>query len=139
MIRKYGLYAVWVLAVFGTLGTLYVSDILNIEPCSLCWYQRICLYPLAIIAGRAAWLGFHGIAAYLMPQTWIGLGLALYHVAIQGSPTWQPISLSPAGPNCAIKVSLGLGFFTLPILSVIVFSIINALLLAIWRISKKEH
>ncbi|MDE3046494.1 MAG: disulfide bond formation protein B [Verrucomicrobiota bacterium] len=134
LLRKYGLYAVWVLAMVGMLGSLYASDVLYMKPCSLCWYQRICLYPLTIIAGRAAWLGFIGIAGYIMPLTWIGMFIAFYHVWLQ---RFLHTSWLFAEPSCAVKTTL-FGFFTLPILSAILFVLINALLFPLWRLSKKE-
>src|SRR5262245_58382863 len=39
----------WIVATVATLGSLYYSEIANFVPCRLCWYQRICMYPLAVI------------------------------------------------------------------------------------------
>ena len=42
----------WTLAVAGvaTLGSLYFSEIADFVPCRLCWFQRILMYPIALIA-----------------------------------------------------------------------------------------
>ena len=39
------LLAAWV----AMLGSLYFSEIAHYVPCVLCWYQRILMYPLALI------------------------------------------------------------------------------------------
>ena len=130
MIRKYGLFAVWMIATIAAFGSLYYSEIANIPPCLLSWFQRICLYPLIIIAGQAAWHGDYKIASYLLPQTIIGLGVSLYHLILQET-SW--ISYLP---DCAIKTGIGLGFISLPMLSSLAFLLINVLLIIVRRSSK---
>jgi len=140
MVRKYGLYAVWVIAVLGAFGSLYLNEIQHWDPCRLCWYQQICIMPIAIIAGMAAWRGYLGIAKYLIPQALIGLGLALYQFIIQfynPFPACKPIEFCK--PGCLEKVALGISFATLTILSMIGFLAMTALLIAIQRVSKKDE
>jgi disulfide bond formation protein DsbB len=129
--RKYGLFSVWVIATIAAFGSLYFSEILQTTPCILSWFQRICLYPLVIIAGQAAWYGDYRIALYLLPQTAIGLIIALYHLLLQETH-WFPYL-----PSCAVKTDVGLGFVSVPLLSLFAFILINGLLIWIWRISKK--
>ncbi len=90
VIKKYGLYFAWLIATCGTLLSLYFSDVKNMEPCNLCWYQRICLFPMIIILAIATCRGYLGIALYLIPQTALGLLFALYQVAIQEIPDGTP-------------------------------------------------
>ncbi|MEG0381222.1 MAG: disulfide bond formation protein B, partial [Kurthia sp.] len=40
------LLMIWVVALMATLGSLYFSEIRGYEPCELCWYQRIIMYPI---------------------------------------------------------------------------------------------
>ena len=35
-------------------GSLYFSEVANYVPCRLCWFQRIAMYPLAVILLIAA-------------------------------------------------------------------------------------
>ena len=37
----------------STLGSLYFSEIMKFEPCILCWYQRIFMYPFVLWLGIA--------------------------------------------------------------------------------------
>lgn len=136
--RKYGLYFTWLIATLATLGSLFFSEIKHFEPCHLCWYQRICLFPLAIILGIGTYRGALGISRYVLPQTIIGFLFAIYQVAIQEIPGWNPIDICGAGPSCSEKVLIGLGFVTLPMLSVLTFLILIILLIFLWKHSYKE-
>lgn len=131
-LRKYGLFFAWLCATIATLGSLYFSAIRHMEPCHLCWYQRICLFPLMIILGIASYRGSRGVCRYALPLVGIGLTFALYQIAIQEIPGWNPIDICGAGPNCTEKILIGLGPITLPMLSAANFFIIGALLIATW-------
>lgn len=111
--------------------SLYFSDVKNLEPCHLCWYQRICLFPLFIILGIAAFRGFLGIVFYVLPQVACGFLFALYQIAIQEIPGWNPIDMCGAGPSCAEKILIGLGPITIPMVSAAGFFFMGILLVGI--------
>ena len=46
-----GVLVAWIVALVTTAGSLYYSEHLGFVPCELCWYQRIAMYPLAVILG----------------------------------------------------------------------------------------
>jgi disulfide bond formation protein DsbB len=131
VIKKYGLYTAWLIATCGMLLSLYFSDVKHYEPCHLCWYQRICLFPLSLLLGIAIYRGFLGIALYAIPQALFGLLLALYQIAIQEIPGWNPIDMCGAGPNCTEKIMIGLGPITIPMLSAVGFFTIALILITI--------
>ena len=84
-----GLGALWLafaVALTATAGSLYFSEVAGLEPCTLCWYQRIAMYPLALILGVAAWRGDWGVRRYAAPLAAIGAVVATYHVALQRLP-----------------------------------------------------
>lgn len=134
--RKYGLYLAWLLATVASLVSLYLSDIKHLEPCHLCWLQRICLFPLVIILGIACHRGFLDIVRYVLPQVIIGFLFAAYQIAIQEIPGWNPIDICGAGPSCSKKHFIGLGPITIPMLSAAGFVVLAILLSAVW-INKK--
>ncbi|NNK91751.1 MAG: disulfide bond formation protein B [Acidimicrobiia bacterium] len=74
-------------AVVSTLGSLYYSEIANFEPCRLCWYQRIAMYPLAVILPIAALRKDRGAWLYAAPLAAIGAVIAAYHYTIQRWPS----------------------------------------------------
>jgi len=43
------LFFAWIVATIATLGSLFLSDVMMCQPCVLCWYQRIAMYPLIAI------------------------------------------------------------------------------------------
>ena len=48
-----GLIFIWTISFVATLGSLYFSEVRGFEPCTLCWYQRILMYPIVLISGVA--------------------------------------------------------------------------------------
>ena len=78
--KKMGLFIPWILVCLATIGSLFFSSVIHKEPCTLCWYQRIILYPLVIILGIAAFRKAYQIVLYVLPLSLIGLALAAYHV-----------------------------------------------------------
>ena len=51
--RENILFVAWAASIVAMFGSLYFSEIKQYEPCSLCWYQRIIMYPFTIIIGIA--------------------------------------------------------------------------------------
>jgi disulfide bond formation protein DsbB len=135
----YALYAAWLIACLGMVGSLYFSEIQNFEPCHLCWYQRICLYPLVFLLGLSTYHASYAMIPFTLPQVVLGFIIALYQVAIQENPKWQHIELCGAGPSCLDKIDIGLGPLTIPMLSALTFLIIIGCLLYAWRQSLSEH
>ena len=122
------LYFAWVMSCLSLLGSLYMSDVLHFEPCHLCWYQRICLYPLVIILGMAICRASTDVVPYLIPQIVIGACLSAYQIIIQEFPALQAIKLCGSGPSCTDKIDIGLGIISLPMMGMGVFIMIGWLL-----------
>jgi disulfide bond formation protein DsbB len=127
--RDYSLYFTWLLALVATLMSLYLSEIRLLPVCHLCWYQRICLYPIVIILGIATYRNFRGIVVYVLPFTVIGFFLAGYQYLEQMIPGFSPIKFCGMGPACSeIHVKL-FGFITLPLMGAGLFVVMALLLL----------
>ncbi|MCE5171321.1 disulfide bond formation protein B [Paenibacillus profundus] len=69
----------WVVSVIATCGSLFFSEIMHFEPCKLCWLQRICMYPLTVILGYAAFKEDRKYAQTAYPLSIVGFGVVLYH------------------------------------------------------------
>lgn len=136
--RKYALYGAWLISALGLLFSLYFSEIKHMEPCHLCWYQRICLFPLVVILAIATHQGFTGIAYYVLPQVAVGFFLAIYQIVIQEIPGFNPIDMCGSGPSCSEKLLIGLGPITIPMLSALGFFLI-ALFLSAALFSTKQN
>ena len=72
------LYISWIVALIATFGSIYLSEVENVTPCPLCWYQRVCMFPLIFILGIAVYKHFYRITIYILPQVIIGRLIALY-------------------------------------------------------------
>jgi disulfide bond formation protein DsbB len=120
--RRYGLYFAWIVAVTAMLGSLYFSEIRGFEPCKLCWFQRICMYPLALLLGIAAYRGERGIVPYAMPLAVIGGLIALYHTLEQKIPALARIAPCTVGVPCNRDYLDG--FVTIPMMALTAFVLI---------------
>jgi disulfide bond formation protein DsbB len=130
------LFSAWMVALVSTLGALFSSEIMGLEPCLLCWYQRIAMFPLALVLGLALLPFDARIVRYALPLAAIGAVVATYHTLL----TWGlvPRDLVPCGqgPSCAeVKFNV-LGFITLPLLSLVAFSLIVILL---WILTSRNR
>jgi disulfide bond formation protein DsbB len=76
-LRSYGLYLAWVVALIGTLLSLYYSEIVHLEPCRYCWFQRVALFPLAIQLGIFTYRNDLNAAIYAIPLCFVGFCAAL--------------------------------------------------------------
>jgi disulfide bond formation protein DsbB len=121
------------------LCSLYLCEGRGWTPCFLCWYQRICLWPLSIILGMAWFRRRDDVVSLVMPQTLLGLALASYQVLIQELLGRDVLGVCRAGPDCARKIAIGLGPISIPMLSWTAFAIIAAALMLARRSSTREE
>lgn len=122
------LVAAWVIALAGTAGSLFFSEVMGYPPCSLCWYQRIALYPVVAVIAVGVWLADRRSAIYAMPLAVAGLAAAAYHNLLYYGVI--PTELQPCSegtPCTAVQLEL-LGFITIPLMSLASFAIVTMLL-----------
>lgn len=129
-IRGYELWLAGAVALTATAGSLYLSEIAHLVPCTLCWYQRIAMYPLALLLLLAAFRGDHGIRVYAAPIALVGAGIAAYHRLIQVFPELDSGACSASGPPCSSAWFEVFGFITIPYMALSGFLVILALLWA---------
>lgn len=122
-------YAAWIVALTGALGSLFFGEVMKLPPCTLCWYQRICLFPLVAVLAVGISLRDRKLAIYAAPLVLAGLGIALYHNGVQLG--WIPETLTPCTgtSSCGEKQLELFGFITIPMLSASAFAVIGAFLL----------
>lgn len=135
---KYGLYFGWLVAIVATGGSLYFSEVMGFVPCSMCWIQRIFMYPLVIILGIASFHFDFRMAGYVLPLTIIGGLFSVYHVMEQNIPAMQAYSICQVGVSCSGKYINWLGFISIPVLALIAFTLITIFMIASLGESKEE-
>lgn len=123
--RAIGLAAA--VAVVCMSGSLYYSEVAGFPPCRLCWYQRIAMYPLAVILPIAAWRRDDGVRWYAMPLAAVGGLIAVYHMLVERFPTLEAGSCDPTNP-CSIIWVEPLGYLTIPTMALSGFALILLLL-----------
>ncbi len=130
------LFISWVISAVSTVGSLFFSEVMMLPPCILCWYQRICMYPLSILL-------FVGVMkadrtfSFTFPLALIGWLIAIYHNLLYYKILPESASPCVKGISCTTVQLEWLGFITIPLLSLIGFSLI-LLLLILFRIKHED-
>lgn len=126
----------WITALVGILASLYYSEIIAYEPCFLCWWQRIFLYPQFFIF-FIAWLKKNqNVRSYAITLSTLGLIVAIYNDFLQfgGSPF---IPCSATGPSCGQRLIFEFGYVTMPMMSATLFAGIIFLMLVQKKFTKE--
>lgn len=122
LIYKHYILFAFIVSLSAMLGSLYYSDYLGYNPCRLCWWQRIFIYPQAFLFGIALFIKDRKIAIYSILLSIIGAIIAGFHYWIQISNS-ESFSCDVIGysTSCTEKFFLEFGYITLPIMSLTVF------------------
>ncbi len=118
----------WGAATLAMAGSLYFSEVANYTPCTLCWYQRIAMYPLVLILGIAAFRRDIGIRIYAIPLATVGAVISGYHYLLEWFPEIDTGACT-VGIPCTQVWFREFGFVSLPLLALIAFGLVIALLL----------
>ncbi|HIG93847.1 MAG: hypothetical protein QT02_C0004G0035 [archaeon GW2011_AR9] len=119
--QQYALTVGFLTSLLAMLISLYYSEIVHFEPCQLCWYQRIFLYPQVLLFGIALFRKDTTVYRYTLSLSIIGGVIALYHYLIQIIPN-SPTLCSTASVSCASSPFFGFGFVTIPLMSFAAFA-----------------
>jgi disulfide bond formation protein DsbB len=138
-IRENMLFFAWAVSVIATLGSLYFSEIRQFEPCELCWYQRILMYPLAILLGIAAVRKDYQISLYSAVLSGVGLLVSAYHYMIQKVPFFSAHAPACGRIPCTGQYINWAGFITIPFLAFIAFIFIFSVSIWLWKRSGGNH
>jgi len=129
-LEGYELWLVFLVSSIATAGSLFFSEIAGFIPCELCWYQRICMYPLTIITLLAALANDRRVARYLLPLPLVGAGVSIYHLLVENGVVEQAKACLLSAPGgCATKWINEFGYMTIPTLALTGFVLCAAFLL----------
>lgn len=120
----------WVIATTATLGALFLSEIMDLPPCVLCWYQRIFMFPLVLLLPIGLFPFDRKVVRYGLALALAGWLVALFHVLLVAGVIPEQIRPCTQGVPCSDVQIQWLGFVDIPLLSLIAFSTLNALLIA---------
>lgn len=129
----------------GAATTLLYSEVFGFVPCSLCWLQRVALYPQALLSV----LAFRHkdsvhFPLYGMALSFFGFVVAVYQYIYQTLP--QEIlqsgvlpCLADGSADCSKKVMEVFGFVTFPFLSAVLFAFLFTLYLHLYQKRGNSH
>ena len=132
------LFMGWLLVSVSTTISLFFSSVLEYEPCVLCWYQRICLFPMIFILAAGLFPTFDkSVIKYALPLSIAGGLTAFYHTLLYAGIIPENIQPCSKGVSCTEKYIELFGFVSIPMLSFLAFSTLVALLLFLKRRTSK--
>ena len=122
-------FLTWLVAALSTFSALFLGEVMGYTPCVLCWYQRICMFPLVLILAAGLFPFDRRVLRYALPLAVVGLLLALFHWGVASGVIPERMTPCSQGVPCSLEQVSWFGFVTLPLLSVLSFSTIVGLLL----------
>lgn len=123
------LTSAFLIALTATLGALFIGEVMGQMPCTLCWYQRIAMFPLVPILGLSLWRDDRLARVYGLPLVLAGMALAAWHTGLYaGVLPSQIVPCTQNGPSCSGPAQVILGL-PIPYLSLAAFAAILACLI----------
>lgn len=125
-----GLWAALFMSLGAAMFNVYYSDILGVEACYWCWWQRIFLYPQAILFAMALWKEKYMRTAIdaSIGMSVIGAGIALYHHALQMLPG-SGLPCPAVGVSCSQRILFEFGYITYPLMAFSLFAFLIIVML----------
>ena len=124
----YELWAAFVVSSIATGGSLFFSEIAHFVPCELCWYQRICMYPLSLLTLFAAVHNDYRMPRYLIPFCLAGGGVSVYHLLVENRVVGESQACLISAPGgCGVKWINEFGYITIPTLALSAFALLLVL------------
>lgn len=124
-------FAAWLVAAVSSLGALFLGEVMGFAPCVLCWYQRIFMFPLVFVLAVGLFPLDARVVRYAFPLAAVGWLVAAYHVLLVAGIIPESATPCTQGVPCGQVQVEWFGFVTIPLLSVLSFTVINLILLAI--------
>ena len=124
----YLLFYIWLISAIGTVTSLFFSNVMGVPVCDLCWYQRIALYPMAIIIPLGLFPFDPRIIRYVAPLVLLGWFVAMFQVLLIMGVIPEQMKPCTKGIPCSITHFEMFGFLNIPLMSLIVFTLVGILL-----------
>ncbi len=119
----------FLIASIATLGSLFFSEIMHFVPCSMCWYQRIFMYPLVLIFLVNLLYPDDKLFKYAISIVTVGLLFAIYHNLLMFDIIPESVVPCVSGVPCSTVYLNWLGFITIPLLSLVAYLLLFILLI----------
>jgi len=113
-------------------SSLYYSEVANFTPCELCWFQRIAMYPLAVLLLVSIVSRSRMDSKYIVTLAAVGLAVSIYHYQLQLFPDQAQICTGGV-VSCTVKFVDEFGFVSIPFMAGAGFVTVLLLQIAEWR------
>jgi thiol-disulfide isomerase/thioredoxin len=119
----------FLVALVAALGSLYLSEVAGLVPCTLCWFQRAAMYPLAVVLGVAAYRRDLAVRPYAIALAGAGAAISIYHYLLERFPALDAGACDPRNP-CTLTWVWRFHYLSIPLLAGTGFALVIALLLS---------
>lgn len=115
-INKHLINIAIVVSLGAVLGSLYYSNVVGFPPCSLCWWQRVFLFPIPIVLIMGKIKKDVKVMDYIIPLAVLSAFIALYqsYVYLGGSSI---LPCTAEGGDCSKIYVMAFGYITIPVMS----------------------
>ena len=126
LVAKHSIPIVFLFSLIAVVFSLFYSEMVGLDPCKLCWWQRIFIYPQAIIYGLAIWKKKEKSAAeYGIVLALLALAVGVYQYTLQVSELINPhdpliadCAADASETSCSSTYLLAYGYITMPLMSI---------------------
>lgn len=129
---------IFLISFASVVGSLMFSEIYHLDPCKLCWYQRIFMYPIAILSLVSILFRIHLRKAFVLALCVPGMLIALYQYALQLTAGGSDVNLCGGSVSCNFIDFKLLGFITIPLMSFLAFLLINLIVVGVYFLQKRS-
>ncbi len=137
-ISRWGIWIALSMVLGALVMSLYYSDVLGFEPCPLCWWMRIFMYPQVVLFALALWLKDKNVTVYSIALSVIGLCVGLYNHALQVLPGSALPCPATGTVSCSQRIIFEFGYITFPLVGVSLFAFLIVLMLFV-RAERKDN
>ena len=117
---------------------MFFSNVMMLPPCVLCWFQRICIFPMSIILAVGFLKKDKNVFWYALPLVSIGWIISMYHNLLYYKVIQEAISMCTSGVSCTSKQIEYIGFITIPLMALTSLTLTLICLILFYKNSKKE-
>jgi disulfide bond formation protein DsbB len=131
LVGETGLFQAWLVATVCMLGSLYYSQIAHLDPCELCWFQRIAMYPMPFVLGIGLLRRDRAVRYYALPLASIGALISIYHYQLERFP--HQSSMCEIANPCSVVWVWRFHYISIPFMALSGFAFIVTALLIVGR------
>ncbi len=129
-LARYAVRFSFLLSVVAVLGSVFYSEVAGFPACSLCFWQRVVMYPLPVLLGIATVWYNRRLLDCVLALSFVGMVLAAYNQYLQfGGVPLVPCGIAPGAVSCSQRFFLEFGYVTIPMMSLTIFALIAVIVL----------